>query len=317
MSQAVELWLPTPSTPNSNQTFTQWCYSTQVFQAMAMVSQIAFYRRGAGLGENNLGSLVWQLNDIWQGVSWSSIEYSGRWKVLQYALTEIYSPVVAYPFWMPETETLQITAFSDRWQDVAGTATIDVYDWNGTLHCNFEKTYIIPSLNNSVLFETSGFDNIFPTRSCGGHGVSDLWMLITTKTEIENGVIVTSEQYVRALPLPGFPCDNLKDSHFKFTPTSLAKAHLVDPAIQVVYGHGLTFRLSAKGGVAAWTWIDHPSGTVGVFVDSNSQKPLNGFFLIPGQDRTCTFMMHGVFTLDLKMKSTSDIRLEPVAFKSP
>ncbi|KAF8729833.1 hypothetical protein AX14_005932 [Amanita brunnescens Koide BX004] len=270
MSQAVELWLPTPNTPDTNQTFAQWCYSTQVFQAMAMVSQIAFYRRGAGLGENNLGSLVWQLNDIWQGVSWSSIEYSGRWKVLQYFLTEIYSPVVAYPFWIPETETLQITAFSDRWRDVTGTATISVYDWNGTLHHEFEKTYIIPPLNNSLLFEASRFDSIFPKS--GGHDVFDLWMLITTKSKVENGVVVTSEQY--------------------FTPTSLAQARLVDPKIQVTYGQGLTFRLSAKGGVAAWTWIDHPSGTVGIFVDSDSQKPLNGFFLIPGQDRTLTFILN-------------------------
>ncbi|KAF8345546.1 glycoside hydrolase family 2 protein [Amanita rubescens] len=269
MSEAVELWLPTPNTSNSNQTFAQWCYSTQIFQAMTMVSQIAFYRRGAGLGENNLGSLVWQLNDIWQGVSWSSIEYSGRWKVLQYALTEIYSPVVAYPFWTPETETLQITA------NVRGTATVSIYDWNGTLHHEFERTYIIPSLNNSVLYKASGFDNIFP--SCGD--AFDLWMLITTKSEIENGVVVTSEQY-RQL-----------NSTAKFTPTSLGHARLVDPAIQVTYGQGLTFHLSAKGGVAAWTWLDHPSGTVGVFVDSTSRKPLNGFFLIPGQDRTLTFVL--------------------------
>jgi hypothetical protein len=64
MSSAVELWLPTPSTTDSNQTFAQWCYSTQIFQSMTMVAQIAWYRRGAGQGENNLGSLVWQLNDI-------------------------------------------------------------------------------------------------------------------------------------------------------------------------------------------------------------------------------------------------------------
>lgn len=197
MSGAVELWLPTPNTPNSNQTFAQWCYSTQVFQAMTMVSQIAFYRRGAGLGENNLGSLVWQLNDIWQGVSWSSIEYSGRWKVMQYALTGIYSPVVAYPFWTPENEMLQITAFSDRLQEVHGAATISVYDWNGTLHDQFEKTYTIPSLNNSVLFEASGLNNIFP--NCGD--ASDLWMLITTRSEIDTGQTITSEQYVCFLPM--------------------------------------------------------------------------------------------------------------------
>ncbi|KAF8638149.1 hypothetical protein AX17_002406 [Amanita inopinata Kibby_2008] len=267
MTNAVQLWLPTPNTPNSNQTFAQWCYSTQIFQTLTMASQIAFYRRGAGLGENNLGSLVWQINDIWQGVSWSSIEYSGRWKVLQYGLTAIYEPVVAFPFWTPETESLQITAFSDRWEEVSGRATISVYDWAGTLHDQFEKEYRIPTLNNSVLFEASGLDSIFP--ECGDK--EDLWMLIETKSQV-GGKTLTSEQY--------------------FTPTSLANARLVDPKIHMTHGQGLTFTLSATGGVAAWTWMDHPSGTIGVFMDAKTERPLNGFYLVPGQDRTLKFVMN-------------------------
>jgi hypothetical protein len=61
MTVAVELWLPRPGTSDSNQTFAQWCWSTQIFQSLNMVSEVAFYRRGAGRGENNLGALVWQL----------------------------------------------------------------------------------------------------------------------------------------------------------------------------------------------------------------------------------------------------------------
>ena len=124
MTQAVELFLPTPNTTDANQTFAQWCWSTQIFQSLNMVSEIAWYRRGAGLGENNLGALVWQLNDIWQGVSWSSIEYSGRWKVLQYGMTNIYSPVTIYPFWYANNETLEVLVTSDRWDAVEGTAQL-------------------------------------------------------------------------------------------------------------------------------------------------------------------------------------------------
>ena len=127
MADAVRLWLPTPSTSDSNQTFAQWCWSTQIFQSMNMVSEIAFYRAGAGKGENNLGSLVWQLNDIWQGVSWSSIEYSGRWKVLQYGLSNIYSPVIIYPFWTAENQTLEVLVTSDLLTPVSGLAQITWY----------------------------------------------------------------------------------------------------------------------------------------------------------------------------------------------
>lgn len=34
MTEAVQMWLPTPATEDSNQTFAQWCWSTQVFQSM-------------------------------------------------------------------------------------------------------------------------------------------------------------------------------------------------------------------------------------------------------------------------------------------
>ena len=32
--------------------------------------------------------------------------------------------------------------------------------------------------------------------------------------------------------------------------------------------------------------MDHPFETVGIFVDNTTGLPSNGFFLIPGQDRT-------------------------------
>lgn len=73
----------------------------------------------------------------------------------------------------------------------------------------------------------------------------------------------------------------------QFVPTSLANANLVDPQIKVTRGDDLTFTLSAQGGVAPFTWMDHPSGTVGYFVDAATDKPLNGFYLVPGSDRTC------------------------------
>ena len=54
----------------------------------------------------------------------------------------------------------------------------------------------------------------------------------------------------------------------------------------VTPGDNLTFTLSAQGGVAAYAWLDHPAGTVGYFQDSATGLPSNGFFLIPGIDRT-------------------------------
>ncbi|KDQ55681.1 glycoside hydrolase family 2 protein [Jaapia argillacea MUCL 33604] len=268
MTSGVELWLPTPGTTDSNQTFAQWCWSTQIFQTMTMQSQIAWYRRGAGLGENNLGSLVWQLNDIWQGVSWAAVEYSGRWKVLNYGLASIYSPVVINPFWTPTNESLQVFVTSDRWDSVEGTAQLTWYDWSGNLLETSTQLFSVPTLNNSVVYDASGLSSILPA----GTSAADVWMLVNLTAQADNQT-VTNEQY--------------------FTPTSLAYANLVDPMISLTPGENLTFTLSAKGGVAPWTWLDHPSGTVGYFADAVSGLPSNGFYLVPGIDRTGELKMLG------------------------
>ncbi|KAI0778937.1 glycoside hydrolase [Trametes elegans] len=265
MTRAVELWLPTPGTADANQTFAQWCWSTQVFQSLNMLAEIAFYRRGAGRGERNLGALVWQLNDVWQGASWSALEHSGRWKVLQYGLSGAFRPVVGYPFWTPDTETLEIVVSSDRWEPVDGLAQLTWYDWSGNELNSTKTAFSVPSLNNSEILLAHGLENILPQ----GTNATDVWLLLNLTAQVENKT-VTHEQY--------------------FTPITLASANLVDPAIQVTAGPNLTFTLSALGGVAPFAWLDHPAGTVGFFADNTTGQPLNGFFLVPGIDRTVRFV---------------------------
>ncbi|GJJ08323.1 hypothetical protein Clacol_002534 [Clathrus columnatus] len=261
MMEAVQLWLPTPGTADSNQTFAQWCWSTQVFQSMNMVSEIAFYRLGAGRPENNLGALVWQLNDIWQGVSWSSIEYSGRWKVLHYGESQIFSPIIIYPFWTASSELLEVYVTSDRWTSVKGTATMTWFTWEGKQLSSETTPFTVPSLNNTLLYNATGLSEILPK----GYDETQVFLKLNLTAETDMGIV---------------------KNEAIFTPTSLADAALVDPKIEVVSDTSLTFTLSAKGGVGAWTWLDHPSGTVGYFYDPSTDKPLNGFYLIPGQDRT-------------------------------
>ncbi|EMD33740.1 glycoside hydrolase family 2 protein [Gelatoporia subvermispora B] len=274
MEAAVALWLPLPGTSDSNQTFAQWCWSTQVFQTMTMISEIAWYRHGAGQGENNLGALVWQANDIWPGASWSAMERSGRWKVLQYGEANIFSPVVIYPFWTASNETLDVLVISDRWEPVSGTAQLTWYDWSGTVLNASTHSFTVPALNNSLILSEQGLDNILPA----GQDASEVWMLLNLTANV-NSQTVAHEQY--------------------FTPTSLALANLSDPSIEVSAGSDLTFTLSAKGAVAPWTWIDHPANVVGAFVDPSSGAPLNGFYLIPGLDRTVQFVINSALSSNL------------------
>lgn len=68
----------------------------------------------------------------------------------------------------------------------------------------------------------------------------------------------------------------------------------------------MSFTLSALGGVAPWTWIDHPAGTVGVFVDQQSGLPLNAFYLLPGVNRTVTFQMNAALSANQTAATAAD-----------
>ena len=46
---------------------------------------------------HNMGALYWQINDCWPVASWSSIDYFGRWKALQYYAKRFYSDLLISP----------------------------------------------------------------------------------------------------------------------------------------------------------------------------------------------------------------------------
>lgn len=64
-------------------------YLTQRLQTDMVDYVIRHLRRHRG---RCMGSLYWQINDCWPGISWSSIDYDGRWKALHYAAREFYAP---------------------------------------------------------------------------------------------------------------------------------------------------------------------------------------------------------------------------------
>lgn len=69
----------------------EFVYASQLLQAQAMRYAVEHWRRHRG---QCMGTIVWQLNDCWPVASWSSIDYSGRWKALHYFEKRFFAPVL-------------------------------------------------------------------------------------------------------------------------------------------------------------------------------------------------------------------------------
>ena len=82
-----------PHTNCSRSYFHYMIYLSQIVQATCVKYETEHYRRLRGDEAFTMGALYWQLNDIWQGPSWSSLEYGGRWKMLHYYAKDFFQPI--------------------------------------------------------------------------------------------------------------------------------------------------------------------------------------------------------------------------------
>jgi beta-mannosidase len=65
------------------------------------------------------GTLYWQFNDAWPGISWSSMDYYGRWKALQYNAKRLYADVnVMFNFLHTNRTGVSATIVNDKLYDV-------------------------------------------------------------------------------------------------------------------------------------------------------------------------------------------------------
>jgi len=71
--------------------FESFVYLSQVLQADGMLVGMEAHRRARPY---NMGTLYWQFNDCWPAASWSSRDYYGNWKALQYTVKRAYQDLL-------------------------------------------------------------------------------------------------------------------------------------------------------------------------------------------------------------------------------
>lgn len=108
--------------------FESYVYVSQLLQAEGMIAAIEAHR---GAKPYCMGTLYWQLNDCWPVTSWSSIDHSGRWKALHYAVRESYKKYVITVVDTAQLFTVRIT--SDDTAFTKATLRISAEDFSGNI----------------------------------------------------------------------------------------------------------------------------------------------------------------------------------------
>lgn len=200
----------------------------------------------------SMGCVVWQYNDCWPVASWSSVDYYGHWKALQYAARHFYEPLLVSGLEHPEKGTVDLFVTSDLSEACKGNVTWMATDVNGKVLEQGSKAVDIPARHSQLV---STIDLSKQTQALGAKGVLT-WMKLEVggKTVSENLVLFTAPKEI----------------------------DLVDPQIHAGVTEskdGFEVTLTAQK-PALWTWLS--------LKDADARYSDNFVHLAPGSPKTIT-----------------------------
>ncbi|MCR5596516.1 MAG: glycoside hydrolase family 2 protein [Lachnospiraceae bacterium] len=152
--------------------FEMLVYASQLLQMDAIRYGVEHFRRFRG---RCMGTVVWQLNDIWPVASWASIDYYGRWKALHYAEKRMFASVLISaeengeinlrPYCIEEPAPIELSArlnvSNETAESISGTVIWKLCDplSREIKSGSFETT--VPALS-SLWFEPLDFSDMDP-----------------------------------------------------------------------------------------------------------------------------------------------------------
>lgn len=122
--------------------FGDFVYLSQVMQAEGIGLAARHHRASR---PHTMGSLYWQLNDVWPGASWSGIDWFGRWKALQFHARRFFAPVAVAALRKEGRTTVSVV--SDRTTSRRGEWRMRVMDLHGRLLREERKPIDVPPLS--------------------------------------------------------------------------------------------------------------------------------------------------------------------------
>ena len=173
--------------------FDRFIYVSQILQAQAVRTAIEAHRARMPYC---MGSLFWQINDCWPAPSWSSIDYYGRWKALQYFARDAFASVLV-SFW-PEADVLRVWAVSDRCTDVRLRLTLKLMNFHGRVLAVHVRDLLLAG-NSSTLAFTGSIASLLEGRL-------PQTVLLQARLGADTGIVAENLFYFRPVKELALPC---------------------------------------------------------------------------------------------------------------
>ena len=195
--------------------FASFIYLSQVQQAEAIKVGAEHLRRNR---PRTMGALFWQLNDCWPVASWSSIDYFGRWKALQYYARRFYADVLISPY--AHDGAVDVYIVSDKLQATNGQVHMRLLDFSGKVLLDKTQSVEIPpqssavylSLNQKEILNSASPDETFLVLDLNVDGKrvsrNEVFfdhmrnLKLPLKADIQNSIQATTEGYALTLQSP-------------------------------------------------------------------------------------------------------------------
>lgn len=129
--------------------FENMIYLSQVQQALAIKTAVEYWK---SLSPHCMGTIIWQINDVWPCPSWSSIEYNGKWKLLHYEIQKFFSDVSLSAF--NKDGLSKIVAANHTFEKIHGEYEVHFIGFDGMEYKkSIKKKVSLKPEENTVLFE--------------------------------------------------------------------------------------------------------------------------------------------------------------------
>ncbi len=197
--------------------FEDFLFVGQLMQSEAIRIAIEAHRRNKPYC---MGTLYWQINDCWPVASWSSMDYYGRWKALQYTVKKGFAPQMISIF-KGENGPINIHLISDDLTPTKGKLTVRLLDFTGKTIRQFQKNIQLPT-NSSGIYYTVPANDWLQNIDTTSQLVEAVFENSNTR-RATRGLYFFSKPKNLQLQQPNIVISKVDDTHIKLTATTVAR----------------------------------------------------------------------------------------------